>query len=142
MAPMTTASGGCLCGGVQYEVHGPLRPVIYCHCEQCRRTSGNYVAASACGSDELILLSADTLSWFSSSTSADRGFCQRCGANLFWRPSSGTQVSIMTGTLDDTKDLVAIAHIYVKNAASFLSIDDGLPQHDEYGDLNANTVTD
>ena len=41
-------TGGCACGGVRYEVHGKLRDVITCHCVQCRRTSGHFVAATAC----------------------------------------------------------------------------------------------
>lgn len=41
-------TGGCPCGGVRYEVRGPLRDVIACHCTQCRRTSGHFVAATAC----------------------------------------------------------------------------------------------
>lgn len=36
-----SATGSCLCTAVQYEVSGPLRSVLYCHCEQCRRTSGH-----------------------------------------------------------------------------------------------------
>ena len=43
-----TATCHCLCKGVHYEVHGPLRPVVFCHCEMCRRTSGHFVAATAC----------------------------------------------------------------------------------------------
>jgi hypothetical protein len=39
------ATGGCLCGAVRYEVRGPLRPVVYCHCTQCRRTSGHFSAS-------------------------------------------------------------------------------------------------
>ena len=35
-----TASGGCLCGGVRYRVQGPLRPILQCHCEMCRRATG------------------------------------------------------------------------------------------------------
>ena len=40
------ATSDCLCGVVRYEVRGPLRPVIACHCTQCRRTSGPFVAAT------------------------------------------------------------------------------------------------
>jgi hypothetical protein len=32
---MTT--GGCLCGAVRFEVLGPLRDVVLCHCGECRR---------------------------------------------------------------------------------------------------------
>jgi hypothetical protein len=28
--------GSCLCGGVAFTVTGPLRPVVACHCTQCR----------------------------------------------------------------------------------------------------------
>ena len=42
-------TGSCLCGAVRFEVHGPLRPVLACHCIQCRRQTGNYMSATACG---------------------------------------------------------------------------------------------
>lgn len=61
------ARGGCLCGGVRYEVTGPLRGVWACHCSQCRRTSGNFVAATQCRRDDLDLLSTETLAWYRSS---------------------------------------------------------------------------
>jgi hypothetical protein len=40
-------SGGCLCEGVRYTLTGDLRPIIACHCQQCQKTSGHYVAATA-----------------------------------------------------------------------------------------------
>lgn len=133
MAPMTegmpTRSGGCLCGGIRYEVRGDLRPVVYCHCSQCRRTSGHFVAASACAVDDLVMLSDDTLCWYPSSPHAERGFCSQCGGNLFWRPKSGVHVSIMAGTLDVPTQLTAIAHIHTGDASDYHSISDGLPTY-------------
>ena len=44
---MEEYSGGCLCGGVLFKLKGPLRPVIYCHCSQCRKTQGHFAAYTA-----------------------------------------------------------------------------------------------
>jgi hypothetical protein len=33
-------TGGCLCGGVRYEVSEPLVVAGYCHCARCRRRTG------------------------------------------------------------------------------------------------------
>ena len=126
------ARGGCLCGGVRYEVHGPLREVIACHCEQCARTSGNFVAASNCASADLTLTANETLRWFRSSNEAERGFCGQCGGNLFWRPLPGDYVSIMAGTLDRPTGLRTVEHIYVGSKSDYYEISDGLPQQDTW----------
>ena len=48
VTPMTAvATGRCQCGAVSYKVSGPLRPVVACHCDMCRRISGHFVAATA-----------------------------------------------------------------------------------------------
>src|SRR5262245_22746475 len=94
------ATGGCLCGGVRYEVRRRLRDVLACHCSQCARTSGNFVAATSCDTPDLTLTSDRTLSWYRSSDVAERGFCRHCGGNLFWKPDRGGYVSIMAGTVD------------------------------------------
>jgi len=44
---MTNRSGSCLCGAVTYQVSGALRPVVACHCSQCRKASGHHVAATS-----------------------------------------------------------------------------------------------
>ena len=129
MSDPNTARGRCLCGGVRYEVRGDMRPVVYCHCSQCRRTSGHFVAATACAIDDLVMTAGTTLLWYSSSPDAERGFCGKCGGNLFWRPASGTHVSIMAGTLDVPTGRAAVAHIYTENASDFHAFTDDLPQH-------------
>lgn len=136
MAPIISASGACLCGGVNYAVVGPLRPVVYCHCEQCRKTSGHYVATTACSLEHLIILGNASLRWFRSSAEAQRGFCTICGASMFWRPDHGKYVSIMAGTIDKPTGLKAVEHLFVPDATDYYSIRDGLPQHAERGLVN------
>jgi hypothetical protein len=123
-----TASGRCLCGAVRYEVRGPLRPVVACHCEMCRRATGHFAAATATHGDALALREGRGLRWFESSPAARRGFCQFCGSNLFWAPSDGSRVSIMAGTLDKPTGLAIAAHIFVEDAGDYYRIADGVPQ--------------
>jgi hypothetical protein len=126
----TQVTGGCLCGGVRYLVKGPLRDVVACHCSQCRRASGHYVAATGAPSADLTLLESATLTWYASSARAERGFCKRCGGNLFWRPTGGGRAwtSIMAGTLDPPTHLKTIQHIFVADKSDYYVIADGAPQ--------------
>jgi hypothetical protein len=122
--------GGCLCGGVRYAVRGVLRDVVACHCSQCRRTSGHYVAATGAPSADVKLLQAETLIWYASSDRAERGFCGRCGSNLFWRPTTGDRAwtSIMAGTLNPPTHLKIRQHIFVADKSDYYTITDGAPQ--------------
>jgi len=124
------ATGGCLCGGVRYRIDGPLRPVTTCHCSQCRRTSGHFVAATEAASADLVLTSSETLRWYTSSPEAERGFCARCGGNLFWRPlkAGRNRTSIMAGTLDPPTHLTIARHIFVADKSDYYTLQDGVPQ--------------
>jgi hypothetical protein len=126
----TRVTGGCLCGGVRYAVKGPLRDVVACHCSQCRRTSGHHVAATGARTADVALLESATLTWYASSERAERGFCNRCGGNLFWRPTGKGRewTSIMAGTLDAPTHLKTIQHIFVADKSDYYVIADGAPQ--------------
>lgn len=131
MSTAPTTSGHCLCGAVNFTVDGELRPVIYCHCEQCRRTSGHYVAATACRPEQLTIDGEENIQWFRGSATAQRGFCRNCGSNLFWQPEHGKHWSIWAGSLDRPTGLQASQHIYVHMKSDYYEIDDGLPQFAE-----------
>ena len=133
----TKASGACLCGGVKYDVNGQLSGVIYCHCAQCRKTSGHYLAATSCKREHLTITVDDGLQWYQSSPTAKRGFCERCGSSLFWSYEDAPSVSIMPGSLDLPTGIKADAHIFVADASDYYTIDDGLPQHAHWGSINA-----
>src|SRR3954471_20240312 len=96
------ASGRCLCGAVRYEVRGPLRDVLLCHCVECRRWSGHVFAATAARRDDLVLTEDRSRRWVASPESesaARRGFCGECGSSLFWDAPERETVSIAAGTL-------------------------------------------
>ncbi len=124
--PNPRATGGCLCGSVGFRVDGPLRPVVNCHCVQCRKTSGNFVAATAALRDDLTMTEQSGLRWYRSSEQARRGFCGTCGASVFWEPDQGERIAIMAGALDSPTGLYSVAHIYVASAGDYYDLNDDL----------------
>lgn len=125
----STHSGGCLCGAVRYEVAGRLRPVVLCHCTQCRRNTGHFMAATAARHRDFHLMREEELRWYESSDSARRAFCGRCGSTLFWQGNGRDYISIAAGTLDGATGLESACHIHVADKGDYYSIDDGLPQN-------------
>jgi hypothetical protein len=110
---------------VTYAVKGPLRPVIACHCTQCRKTSGHHVAATSAPRDGIAI--RGDVTWYASSPEARRGFCGVCGSNLFW-DGTGSALSIFAGTLDGPTGLATAGHIYCRDKGDYYEIVDGLPQ--------------
>lgn len=117
--------GSCLCGAVTYRVTGPMRPVIACHCAQCRKTSGHHVAATSAARENIEI--SGEITWFQSSDRARRGFCPVCGSNLFW-DGAGANLSIFAGTLEGPTGLELAGHIYCRDKGDYYEIADGLPQ--------------
>lgn len=122
-----TAQGSCLCGGVRYEVRGRLRPVVACHCTQCRKTTGHYMAATAARRSEFTLLADGGLRWYASSPTARRGFCGTCGATLFWDCPVRDTISIAAGTLDTPSGVSIVAHIHTADKGDYYMLDDAVP---------------
>ena len=123
-----THSGGCLCGGVRYEVAGPLRDVINCHCSRCRRTSGHFGAYTAAPSSALTVVRRDGLRWYVAD-GRERGFCALCGASLFWRVTGSATTSIAAGTLDGPTGLRTVSHIFADDQGDYYEITGDLPRH-------------
>jgi hypothetical protein len=128
MADAALRTGGCLCGAVRYAVHGALRPVVACHCTQCRRTTGHFLAATAARHRNFKLLADSGLKWYQSSREARRGFCAVCGSSLFWEGAGRDYISIAAGTLDDSTGLATVCHIHVADKGAYYEIEPGVPQ--------------
>lgn len=119
-----SAQGSCLCGAVTYSVTGPMRPVVGCHCTQCRKATGHYVAATSASRETVTV--TGPLRWYQSSDFARRGFCDTCGSQLFW-DGPGPNLSIMAGSLESPTGLTLQGHIFTQTKGDYYTLDDGLP---------------
>jgi hypothetical protein len=124
-------NGSCECGAVQYELTGPLRPSVGCHCGQCRKISGHYWSATQVQNDCFKITKEDGLVWYQSSVSARRGHCKVCGSSLFWQHDKEEATSVATGTIDGATGIKTAQHIFVADKGDYYDLTDGLPQREQ-----------
>lgn len=121
--------GSCLCGAVRFEVTVPLPPPDACHCSQCRKVSGHFWASTDVPRTAVTIHGADHVTWFRSSEKVQRGFCNRCGASLFWDPIQKDTIGIAMGAFDAPTNTKLGIHIFVADKGDYYDILDGLPQN-------------
>lgn len=119
--------GSCNCGGVTWEAKGEMRPILACHCSQCRKQSGLYFAATA-ADDVNLTIHGSSLKWYHATSEAGRGFCGECGSSLFWKHEKDDFTSILAGSIDGPSGLEIAKHIYVDDKPDWYEITDGKPQ--------------
>jgi hypothetical protein len=128
-------TGGCVCGGVRFEVTSPLVSASYCHCTRCQRRTGTAASAQArmapgslrITSGEELVRSYDPPDGFS------KLFCSVCGSALFSRhPTDRDVMSVRLGAFDADPGIRPSYRQFVAYAAAWEPIpDDGLPQYPE-----------
>jgi hypothetical protein len=123
--------GSCLCGAVTYEVDGPMREVVACHCIQCRKQTGHYLAMTNAKVTDFHLLTSAPLKWYRASDAAKRGFCGDCGSVLFWQGDGSDEISISAGSIDGQTGLKLGGHIFCDFAGDYYEIVGGDYQRPE-----------
>lgn len=105
--------GSCHCGAVAFEAIGPMREIIVCHCTDCLKLAGYSWAATTVQKDRFAFRrGADNVRWYQSSDFAERGFCENCHAQLFYRQTARDTISISPGMLDNFEGLYTSGQIY------------------------------
>ena len=98
----TTRSAACMCGAVQMtaDVEATFGT---CYCKMCQRWSaGTFRGVHA--HNIRYRHGEDLVTVHRSSDWANRGFCSRCGSNLFYH-ADGQPVSLAVGILDTIEDM-------------------------------------
>lgn len=130
--------GGCLCGGVRFEIDRAVGPFELCHCNRCRKVSGSaFLATVGVRRDEFRLSSGRELirtydAPLREAPPAYRVcFCGICGSCVPDPDAHADWFEIPAGLLDDDPQLRPDKHIFVELKADWFQIADQLPQLDK-----------
>jgi hypothetical protein len=141
---MTTIRGSCLCGGVQFQITGPLSSPLNCHCSLCRKQhAAPYRSRARVRIKDLQWLQGENLvKYYQTPGGYQRGFCGECGSPILNRtapnskraaqsPQSLSQYGIPLAILDESP-VRPECHVFVGSKAPWFEITDKLPQYAEY----------
>ena len=103
-----------------------------CHCVQCVKTHGNYAAYTHVEEKNIKFLKKRTLKWFKSSKRAKRGFCNKCGASLFFKVIDSGVIHIAAGMFNGPTKLKTIRNIFVKGKLDYYKLDNRLSKFNRY----------
>jgi hypothetical protein len=132
-------TGGCLCGGVRFELTEPATDAGYCHCTRCQRRTGTAASAQARidGRTFRLVQGAELVqAWRHPDGGFEKCFCRECGSHLFSRnPDDPAQISVRMGAFDGDPGVRPSWRAFVAYAAVWEPIpDDGLERYDEARD--------
>jgi hypothetical protein len=128
--------GGCLCGGVRFELSAAPSEGGYCHCTRCQKRTGSAASAQArIDGRTFRLLAGQELikAWRHPAGGFEKCFCGNCGSHLFSRdPSDPAQMSIRMSAFDIDPGVRLSWRAFTTYAASWEPIpDDGLERFPE-----------
>ena len=133
--PELPLTGGCLCGGVRFEVSEPPLSANYCHCTRCQRRTGTAASAQARIVPGSLRVTAgeELLRAFEPPDGFAKVFCAACGSALWSSdPQNPGPLAVRMGAFDDDPGVRPSARQFVAFAAPWEPIpDDGLPRYAE-----------
>jgi hypothetical protein len=109
--------GECMCGAVKFSAIAKSPNVVACHCNMCRRWSAGPFLALDC--QAVNFESADSIGRIRSSDWAERGFCIKCGSNLFYHIVKSSDYQMAAGLFDDQSMLQMTLQVFTDSRPAF-----------------------
>ncbi len=117
MTEELSLAGRCMCGAVEFTATAEKPSVVACHCDMCRRWSAGPFMALNC--QTVIFEGEDNVGRIRSSDWAERGFCTRCGSNLFYHLVDSTDYQVAAGLFDEQSMLRMSLQVFTDRKPSF-----------------------
>lgn len=104
-------TGKCLCGAVSFTASDVDPEIHACHCHICQRWFGGPALGVSTGS--VTFEGRENVATYDSSEWAERGFCARCGSNLFYRLRQQDRYVLFAGTFDQRDGFTLAGEIFI-----------------------------
>lgn len=127
--------GGCLCGGIRYEITNEITNIVCCHCSECRKAQGSAFATNGVVDEKSfhIVSGQSLLTKYEPSSGYTKLFCSMCGSPII---STSTKkpgvVRVRIGTIDTDIKEKPITHIFVGSKANWEEICGTKPQFEGF----------
>jgi hypothetical protein len=126
--PKFPLNGGCACGAIRYEISAMPLLLYACHCTECQRRSGSAFALNMPVETKVFrIVKGAPKAWRNSGASGTvtiAWFCGDCGGRIHGeRDGRPDSITVRAGTLDDTSWLRPAAHLFMRSAQPWETID-------------------
>jgi hypothetical protein len=133
--PSLPMTGGCSCGAIRYEITSFPLLLYTCNCTDCQTASGSAFALNMpVATKGFRITNGDPKPWHRVSPAGVpviAWFCSDCGGRIYGeRSGRPDSMNIRAGTLDDTKWLTPIAHMFLRSAQPWVKPADGAECHE------------
>ena len=109
--------GQCMCGAVTFKATAKKPSVVVCHCDMCRRWSAGPFMSLNCQTVEFA--GEENIGRIRSSDWAERGFCTKCGSNLFYHLIGSSDYQMAAGLFDDQSKLRMSLQVFSDSRPDF-----------------------
>lgn len=124
---MTSHRGHCRCGSVAMTAAGDPNFAVYCHCDDCRRSTGAPVLASVAFYKAVIAWEASNTLTRHTVGTASRLFCNQCGSPVAQEHESADDRTFFnTGFMAEPELYPPSYHTFAGQQLSWLALHDDL----------------
>lgn len=131
MSEKNFATGGCLCGKINYSINSEPLFMGQCHCDDCRKTTGTGHASNAFFPKDSVTISGKATTHeivTDSGSTLTRSFCSDCGSRLFSKNSVNKAVmGVTAGTFDNSDWFAPQFIVYNKSKPQWDCMDENVP---------------
>ena len=132
---MTTQTGQCLCGNIQYTFTQSPIACVHCHCTDCQKATGSgFATVFGLAKDNIEIENYESLGQFTltaeSGQSVTRLFCQTCGSPLFTEAQNNPDlIWIKAGSLEHSDWLQPTDSCWTGSATAWAPAPQGVTHH-------------
>lgn len=133
MAEIVSSSesrGRCRCGRYQFRISSQPFLISYCHCSDCRSSTGAPVTVFVGFEAGEVRLVGEDADAYQSTPDVRRLFCARCGTPIGYKDRRlPGEIYYYLGMFEEQSGFSPQLHAWVSERLEWLEIVDDLPQH-------------